>query len=99
MRRTLLIVVGLFAGALLSVASARAAGPVEDRQLADAAWPTLSAEQKALVELVAEDRFNAVRGGNRHRYEALPRALKATYRGQALPSLGVTPQRSARRWI
>lgn len=100
MRRTLLVLVGLFAGALLSVASARAepmptrAG---DAELAAAAWPTLTPDEQALVELLAKDSLKATRPAAR--WDALSLPAKAALRGEAMRRLGLTPRAAARAWI
>ena len=65
-------------------------------QLAEAAWPYMTAEQKQLVDIVARDLYEATSPEQKHRisgsrsgrYEALPDWRKAPFRGNALRQLG-----------
>ncbi|MBB4659498.1 hypothetical protein [Parvularcula dongshanensis] len=82
MRRSIPFLVGLFAGAVLAAASARADGSaVPDLDFATAAWPILSADQREIVDLVAQ-------GETEERFAALPEARKQALRGAALRQLG-----------
>ncbi len=89
--------IGLFAGAFLSAASARAQAeepgvlalapsPAADAMLGKMAWKVMSEEQRRFVELVARDAARSLEG---EAFEALPDRRKAALRGYAMRALGV----------
>lgn len=69
-----------------------------DHVLAEIAWPDLSEQQRALVELVARDLHRAGQsaGGT---FDALPEARKTALRGAAMRQLGIGAETAKEDWI
>lgn len=93
--------VGLVLGLGLSISVSVNAGPVVPvHELATASWPYMSAEQRALVDVMARDHYEMgttpaqkrrISGQTNGRYDALPEWRKAPFRGIALRQLGHHP--------
>ena len=88
----------VFLAAVLSLASARAEGPLPDHALGAAAWPGLPADEQAMIEAVAREVW-AEAGGERARYDRLPEARKAALRGTAMRRLGLEAEDLGRGWV
>ncbi len=98
MRRTYPFYLGLACGLLLTAAAAHAE-PLPDTDLASLAWPSLSAQERALVEVVAAETYEQHERGWKPRYDALPEPRKAALRGGAMRRLGYDAEAARRGWI
>ena len=70
MRRTYPFYLGLACGLLLTAAAAHAE-PLPDTALASLAWPALSAQERALVEVVAAEAYERQEQRWARRYDAV----------------------------